>query len=666
MGKIYSKFKQLLLSNRYVNRWVILLMDLGLSVLATGTACLILWKIIDFSFLETGFWRLFTVTLCASLIPFLCCRTYNNIIRHSSLKSIWVISLAALLKMAIMLLVFSFFPSYRGNVPEDALILGAVLDFLMTTVFLVGIRVLMLIGYDLAIARVGGQTQKKVFVYGFSDKSVSLRLRLLKSPHYKIIGFITHDEIDKNFKVSDYPTYYFKDRAELEKILRKHPVDGILFSTDADARLEGERLVKYCESVKIKIYIAPSVDELGDDEASFSSKIRPVKIEDLLGRDEIFINRDEVLANVYGKVVMVTGGAGSIGSELCRQLATLGVKQLIIFDNAETPLHNIRLEIEHKFPGFDFVPFIGDVRVPERIETAFARYSPQIVFHAAAYKHVPLMEENPCEAVFANVLGTRNLADACVRHGVEKMVMVSTDKAVNPTNVMGCSKRLAEIYCQSLGLAIEEGRHEGTTKFVTTRFGNVLGSNGSVIPLFRQQIAAGGPVTVTDPRINRFFMTIPEACRLVLEAASMSTGSQIFVFEMGEPVKIVDLARRMISLSGFEPDKDIKIVFTGLRPGEKLYEEVLSNAENTVPTDHKKILIAKVREYDYTEVNDAFKVFDTLARSGDKMATVRAMKSLVPEFKSNNSEFEVLDREITGTGGGIALIHRKLNRDKVS
>ncbi len=652
MGKIYSKFKQLLLSNRYVNRWVILLMDLCLSVLATGTACLILWKIIDFSFLGTGFWRLFTVTLCASLIPFLCCRTFNNIIRHSSLKSIWVISLAALLKMAIMLLVFIFFPSYRGNVPEDALILGAVLDFLMTTVFLVGIRVLMLIGYDLAIARVGGQTQKKVFVYGFSDKSVALRLRLLKSPHYKIIGFITHDENGKNFKVSDYPTYYFKDRAELEKILRKHPVDGILFSTDADARSEGERLVKYCESVKIKIYIAPSVDELGDDEASFSSKIRPVKIEDLLGREEIFINRDEVLANVYGKVVMVTGGAGSIGSELCRQLATLGVKQLIIFDNAETPLHNIRLEIEHKFPGFDFVPFIGDVRVPERIETAFTRYSPQIVFHAAAYKHVPLMEENPCEAVFANVLGTRNLADACVRHGVEKMVMVSTDKAVNPTNVMGCSKRLAEIYCQSLGLAIEEGSHEGTTKFVTTRFGNVLGSNGSVIPLFRQQIAAGGPVTVTDPRINRFFMTIPEACRLVLEAASMSTGSQIFVFEMGEPVKIVDLARRMISLSGFEPDKDIKIVFTGLRPGEKLYEEVLSNAENTVPTDHKKILIAKVREYDYTEVNEAFKVFDTLARSGDKMATVRAMKSLVPEFKSNNSEFEVLDREIAETGGG--------------
>ena len=660
MGKIYSKFKQVLLSNRYVNRWVILLMDLGLSVLATGTACLILWKIIDFSFLETGFWRLFTVTLCASLIPFLCCRTFNNIIRHSSLKSIWVISLAALLKMAIMLLVFSFLPPYRGFVPEDALILGAVLDFLMTTVFLVGIRVLMLIGYDLAIARVGGQTQKKVFVYGFSDKSVSLRLRLLKSPHYKITGFITHDENGKNFKVSDYPTYYFKDRAELEKILRKHPVDGILFSTDADARSEGERLVKYCESVKIKIYIAPSVDELGDDEASFSSKIRPVKIEDLLGRDEIFINRDEVLANVYGKVVMVTGGAGSIGSELCRQLATLGVKQLIIFDNAETPLHNIRLEIEHKFPGFDFVPFIGDVRVPERIETAFARYSPQIVFHAAAYKHVPLMEENPCEAVFANVLGTRNLADACVKHGVEKMVMVSTDKAVNPTNVMGCSKRLAEIYCQSLGLAIEEGHHEGTTKFVTTRFGNVLGSNGSVIPLFRQQIAAGGPVTVTDPRINRFFMTIPEACRLVLEAASMSTGSQIFVFEMGEPVKIVDLARRMISLSGFEPDKDIKIVFTGLRPGEKLYEEVLSNAENTVPTDHKKILIAKVREYDYTEVNEAFKVFDTLARGGDKMATVRAMKALVPEFKSNNSEFEVLDREIAETGGGIVLIHRKL------
>ncbi len=660
MGKLYSKFQKLLLSNRYVNRWVVLMMDLTLSLIATCFSCLILWKIIHFSFFDLGFWRLCTVTLIASIIPLMGCRTYRNIIRHSSLKSIWVISLASVLKVALMLFVFLFYPAYRGFVPTNALVLGTLLDLLLTMVFLVGVRVLMLIGYDLVLARVNGPNQKRVLVYGLSEKSVALRLRLQKSPHFRIVGFISHSENSKDLQVTDYPTYYFRDRDELDKIVGKHSIDGILFASDTDTRLEGERLVRYCEDKKIKAYIAPSVDEFSGDEVSFASKIRQVKIEDLLGRDEIFINRDEVLANVYGKTVMVTGGAGSIGSELCRQLATLGVKQLIIFDNAETPLHNIRLEIEHKFPGFDFVPFIGDVREKERIEIVFERYSPQIVFHAAAYKHVPLMEENPCEAVFANVLGTRNLADACVRHGVEKMVMVSTDKAVNPTNVMGCSKRLAEIYCQSLGLAIERGEQSGVTKFVTTRFGNVLGSNGSVIPLFRKQIETGGPVTVTDPRINRYFMTIPEACRLVLEAASMSTGSQIFVFEMGEPVKIVDLARRMISLSGLEPDKDIKIVFTGLRPGEKLYEEVLSNAENTIPTDHKKILIAKVREYEYGEVNEAFKVFDSLSRSGDKMATVRAMKALVPEFKSNNSEFEALDKEIAESGGGTALIHRKL------
>jgi len=531
------------------------------------------------------------------------------------------------------------------------MLIGGIIDVLLTTVFLVGIRVLMILGYDLAITHLNGPLQKRVLVYGFSDKSVALRLRLLKSPHYKVVGFINHSENLKDLKIADSPAYYFRDRREFDNITRRHNIDGILFASDSDAKAEADRLVAWCgDRNKLKIFIAPSVDEYGGDETMFANRIRQVRIEDLLGREEIFINKDEVIASVYGKVVMVTGGAGSIGSELCRQLATLGVKQLIIFDNAETPTHNIRLELEHKFPGFDFVPFIGDVRVPERIATAFERFHPQIVFHAAAYKHVPLMEENPCEAVFVNVIGTRNLADACVKYGVEKMVMVSTDKAVNPTNVMGCSKRLAEIYCQSLGLAIQAGRHEGTTKFVTTRFGNVLGSNGSVIPLFREQIASGGPVTVTDPRINRFFMTIPEACRLVLEAAAMSHGNQIFVFEMGEPVKIVDLARRMIQLSGLEPDKDIKIVFTGLRPGEKLYEEVLSNEENTEPTDHKKIKIAKVREYEYGEVLRSFTVFDRLSRSGDKMATVRAMKQLVPEFKSNNSEFEVLDRELEDSG----------------
>ena len=306
-------------------------------------------------------------------------------------------------------------------------------------------------------------------------------------------------------------------------------------------------------------------------------------------------------------------------------------------------MHNIRLELEEKFPELKFSPIVGDVRQLPRLDYVFRKWRPQVVFHAAAYKHVPLMEENPCEAVLVNVAGSRNVADKCIEYDVEKMVIVSTDKAVNPTNIMGCTKRLAEIYVQSLGLAIESGKKEGRTKFVTTRFGNVLGSNGSVIPRFREQIAKGGPVTVTHPEITRFFMTIPEACRLVMEAATMSTGNQIFVFDMGESVKIDDLARRMIRLAGFTPDEDIKIEYSGLRPGEKLYEEVLSDHENTLPTDHSRIRIAKVREYDYAEALVSTDELEHLSRKVEITEMVKLMKQVVPEFISKNSRFEALD-----------------------
>ena len=341
---------------------------------------------------------------------------------------------------------------------------------------------------------------------------------------------------------------------------------------------------------------------------------------------------------------MVTGAAGSIGSELCRQLATFGVGYLVLFDNAETPMHELRLELEQNFPNLKFIPFVGDVRQKERLRMVFEKYRPRVVFHAAAYKHVPLMEENPCEAVRVNVIGSRLVADFCVEYNVDMMVMISTDKAVNPTNVMGASKRLAEIYVQSLGLAIERGEVKGKTRFVTTRFGNVLGSNGSVIPYFRKQIERGGPVTVTDPGITRFFMTIPEACRLVMEAATMSIGNQIYVFDMGEPVKIVDLAERMIRLAGYVPNEDIKIKFIGLRPGEKLYEEVLSNEENTIPTGNAKIRVAKVRKYERDEVLRAYDQLAELALAVQIEDTVRLMKQVVPEFKSKNSRFEILDK----------------------
>ena len=429
---------------------------------------------------------------------------------------------------------------------------------------------------------------------------------------------------------------------DFDLLVSKHDIQGILFSRYDSIKEEENRLLQYCKSNGVKTLIAPSISETDVNDLSYQF-VRPIRIEDLLGREEIKINMQEITLEYQNKIILVTGAAGSIGSELCRQLAQIGVRKLILFDSAETPLHYVRLEFEKKYPGIDFVPVIGDVRVKQRLRMVFEQHHPEIVFHAAAYKHVPLMEENPCEAVYVNVVGTRQIADIAVEFGAEKMIMISTDKAVNPTNVMGASKRLAEIYVQSLGYAIVEGKVKGKTKFITTRFGNVLGSNGSVIPRFKEQIENGGPVTVTHPDIIRYFMTIPEACRLVMEAGMMGEGNEIFVFEMGEPVRIVDLATRMIELAGYRPNEDIKIEFTGLRPGEKLYEELLSTEENTLPTSNKKIKIAKVRRYEYNEVLADFSAFEGLARNVEIINTVTLMKKIVPEFISKNSRFEALD-----------------------
>ena len=418
-------------------------------------------------------------------------------------------------------------------------------------------------------------------------------------------------------------------------------MDGVLFPNIKVAHQERDRLIRYCEQASLKTLVVPEMEELRGGEAKRS--VREIRIEDLLGREEIHINLDEIGNLLEGKTVLVTGAAGSIGSEICRQLAHFPIKKLVCFDSAETPMHNLRLELEEKYKGLNFVPVIGDVRSPDRVDYVFRNWHPQVVFHAAAYKHVPLMEENPCEAIHTNVFGTRVMADAAVSYGVEKFVMISTDKAVNPTNIMGCSKRLAEIYVQSLSLAIERGEVKGETRFITTRFGNVLGSNGSVIPRFREQIAQGGPVTVTHPDIIRYFMTIPEACRLVLEAGTMGKGGEIFIFDMGEPVKIADLAKRMIELSGLQVDKDIEIKYTGLRPGEKLYEELLNNKENTKETPHEKIRVAAVREYIYKDVVEHINVLTELSLRVQILLMVKEMKAFVPEFKSQNSQFEELD-----------------------
>ena len=528
----------------------------------------------------------------------------------------------------------------------DVLLWGLLFaDGMITILLLVMMRVAMVFAYD--VVRIHLQITRNrdsVLIYGTDNKAISFVRTMELSAKFNVLGFIVYGESKSSHMIHDKNVYTFEDEADFRRIASQLGIGSVIFAHRSDAREEEGRLIRYCNKLKIKTLYSPSVEEVVDGKVGAPS-VREIKIEDLLGRPEIKISMDEITANFHGKTIMVTGAAGSIGSELCRQLASFGVGELVLFDNAETPMHNLRLELEETYPELKFHPIIGDVRIPARLDYVFSRFHPQVVFHAAAYKHVPLMEENPCEAVLVNVAGSRNVADKCIEYDVEKMVMISTDKAVNPTNIMGCTKRLAEIYVQSLGLAIEKGERKGKTKFVTTRFGNVLGSNGSVIPRFREQIAKGGPVTVTHPDITRFFMTIPEACRLVMEAATMSTGNQIFVFDMGESVKIASLARRMIELAGFIPDKDINITYTGLRPGEKLYEEVLSNKENTLPTNHDRIRIAKVREYDYNNANDVVAQLEGLSRAVEIPQTVQLMKRTVPEFISKNSEFEMFDKK---------------------
>lgn len=630
--------------DKYLKSWLILIIDVGISSLATIVAAMCAVAFTNsLVVLQPGKYMLLgTAAGLLSIGAFYLLKTYRSVIRHSTLGEVWKIGAAMGIKVALM---YGLITLYPRLLPDDHINIYALFDLLLSVCALITVRVAMILSYD-TIKRnfLKSNRRMRIAVYGVNDKAVSLVSRLLNSPHYNVCGFIVHGSRLRSYKINDLPIYYFLNADNVRYVRDKYDIQGILFPNYETAQEERERLIKLGTQCGIKILIAPPIDDVTDGKL-MKANIREIKIEDLLGRPEIKISLDEIVAGFRGKTILVTGAAGSIGSELCRQLATFGIGQLILFDNSETPMHNIRLELEEKYPDLKFVPVIGDVRLNARLDFAFRTYRPQIVFHAAAYKHVPLMEENPCEAVLVNVIGTRNVADHCMRYGIEKMVMISTDKAVNPTNIMGASKRLAEIYVQSFGQAVATGKIEGITEFVTTRFGNVLGSNGSVIPRFREQIEKGGPVTVTHPDIVRFFMTIPEACRLVMEAATMSGGNEIFVFDMGESIRIADLARRMIELAGLREGEDIKIQYTGLRPGEKLFEEVLSNNENTLPTPHEKIRIAKVREYDYEVACRVVCRLEELARNVEVTETVRLMKRIVPEFKSQNSRFCSFDRQ---------------------
>ncbi|MFA7116500.1 MAG: nucleoside-diphosphate sugar epimerase/dehydratase [Bacteroidales bacterium] len=631
-------------SSHYVNRFWILAID---TIAATVATLAVFWVMTYFTIRSVtthSLVKMMLITLLVSLFSFAIFNTYKGVLRYTSIREMWRIIAAAIVKGLFIFLImhFSYF-SVEFNFSDPVLLISALADIIFTMFVLILIRLMITNVYSYFF-RTNDKKTVRVLIYGLDYESVSLLGMLEKESDviYKAEGFI-HTNIHKKEKMlCGFPIREVSNKRDFDNIIFEYKVDAVIFPDHLSARKEKEYLVAMCLANDVKILIKPKLTTLRPGD-SIATPIREIKIEDLLSRDQIKIDMDEINEYLTDKVVMVTGAAGSIGSQLCRELLTHPIQKLILLDNAETPMHNVYLEINKISPKIEKKFIIGDVRFKERMTGIFNKYHPNIIFHAAAYKHVPMMESNPCEAVNANVFGTMNLADLAVEYGVEKFVMISTDKAVNPANVMGATKRLAEIYVQSLSTAIRAGVVLGKTRFVTTRFGNVLGSNGSVIPLFRKQIKEGGPVTITDPNIIRYFMTIPEACRLVLEAGSIGEGDEIFVFDMGEQVKIIDLARNMIRLAGLKENEDISIKCVGLRPGEKLYEELLSNKETTIPTSHKKIRQAKVVKYIYKDVLDELKGLKIVANSMQKENTVSIMKKIIPEYKSCNSRYTKLD-----------------------
>lgn len=633
---------QLIMRSRFVSQRLIFITDVALSVGST----LLTYSLISLIFPDrnnhSSVGMLLLSALVFSSLFFWIFRTYKGIIRHSSLAESLRIFAACFLAALCVGITSLYF--IEGKFYPASWTLNFLLDFLFTFVLLVLVRVLLITLYQRSFEVLTLDRRRRLLVYLDPEKDPATMPSFASLQHDNVVvGYLRFGKRDIQ-RIGGLKLYSIEDESDFRRLLFHTQANALLFQNRKDVEVERDRLIRYGEKCKVSMLLLPETEEIRN------GKVRPqrlteVRIEDLLGREEIKINMENIQKELQGKTVLVTGAAGSIGSEICRQLCTFGLKELVLFDMAETPMHNIRLELEDTFPNVKFTPVIGDIREVPRLQWVMQVYKPQVVFHAAAYKHVPLMEENPCEAVLANVIGTRNLADLAVEYGVERFVMISTDKAVNPTNVMGASKRLAEIYVQTLSMSIARGETQGKTKFITTRFGNVLGSNGSVIPRFREQLLKGGPLTVTHPDIIRYFMTIPEAVRLVLEAGVMGEGNEIFVFDMGKPVKIANLARRMIELAGLVPDQDIKIEYTGLRPGEKLYEELLATKENTLPTPNEKIFRAHVREYDRDEIVKAIDHLKEIAQTVDRMETVRYMKEIVPEFKSKNSDFEKLDKK---------------------
>ena len=627
-------FFRRIFSSRILPSWTILLFDLCVIVISILLAYAIRFSFKDALLMGRQIRLAFLVVIPLNLLFFRVFRTYSNILRLSSFVDVMhifvALTLAYFCSAAISLLWPLLFSSTFASL--SLLMISYVISFMLLATSRMIIKMLN------DFFNQSRDRSLNTYIYGTQTGiDIAKSIRTEADNRFHIVGFVA-DSPDMVGKVLMGVNVYANDENLLDHI-RRDRVQAFIVSSVKVETLKNSDIADRLLQEGVQIFLAPEVSDDWDGRERHT--IKEVQIEDLLGRDPIKINMQEIAANLEGKRVLITGAAGSIGSEIMRQVAMFNPYQLILIDSAETPLHDIRLELRKQWAEIDAQTIVANISNKPRMEIIFAEFRPQYVIHAAAYKHVPMMEDNVSEAIQNNVLGTKVLADLAVKYNTGKFVMVSTDKAVNPSNVMGCSKRICEIYVQSLARKIQKDG-SASTQFITTRFGNVLGSNGSVIPLFRRQIAAGGPVTVTHPDIIRYFMTISEACQLVLEAGSMGRSGEIYIFDMGKPVKIVDLAKRMIQLSG---RTDVKIEFTGLRHGEKLYEELLATRENTKPTSHDKIMIASVREYDYDEVSEEIDALIRTSYEFDPMRTVGRMKDLVPEFKSLNSRYSVLDAD---------------------
>jgi FlaA1/EpsC-like NDP-sugar epimerase len=616
-------------------RWIIIVSDFVINLFALALAYLIRFDLKADLQLIKAEWEILSKSILLyigiKIAVFYFFKIHKGLIRHTSNEDIRRIFFANLIS-SLLFLIFGFVRFYQFDgyylFPSSVFIMEFFLSFFLLLSFRFSVKFVYL-----ESSKDKTEIKENVLIYGAGVSGLITKRTIEKDVKlaYKVIGFIDDNEKIKGNRLEGVTIY---SSAKLFEIIKDKEITRLIVAIQQPNELKRKKVVDICLENKVEVQQVPSSKSWINGEFS-TKQISKIKIEDLLGRKPIQLNSDKIKEELENKIILVTGAAGSIGSGLVREIASYKPKLLVLLDQAESPLFEIEHELKSNFEGLNFVTVIGDIRVKERMKRLFEAFNPQYVFHAAAYKHVPLMEDNPSEAIRTNVNGTVNLVDLALEFKVAKFVMISTDKAVNPTNVMGASKRIAEIYAQE--------KNSSLTKFITTRFGNVLGSNGSVIPLFKKQIENGGPVTLTDEKITRFFMTIPEACQLVLEAANMGQGGEIFVFDMGESVKIIDLAKKMIQLSGLEIGKDIELKITGLRPGEKLYEELLAAEENTQPTHHPQILIAKERksqEAMNSKISDLIQLFS----SQDNIKIVTAMKEIVPEFKSNNSEFEKLDK----------------------